>query len=54
MSGDRAPGVYVESPLDRIVNVNFGGLAVEFGDGAGAPPSAGPVRQRLSRGPKAK
>jgi hypothetical protein len=34
MSGDRQPVAYVESPLDRIVNVNFGGLAVEFGDGA--------------------
>jgi hypothetical protein len=33
----RSPFVYVESPLERIVDYHAGGLAVHFGDGAGPP-----------------
>jgi hypothetical protein len=45
-------GVYVESPLDRIVDVHFGGLAVHFGEKDQPPVEPAPeMRKRLVRGP---
>jgi hypothetical protein len=42
---------YVEFPFDRITEVHWGGLAVEFGEGAG-PPVDPPPAVRLTRRPK--
>ena len=49
--GFRSPPDYIESPLEQIINVNWGGLAVHFGAKEGPPGPPQPSGSTLSASP---